>query len=106
MRIAGFDWDEANWPKCGRHGLSKAEVEAVVSGEPLVLPDRSPQDAETRFNAVGRTAEGRYAFVVYTLRTRGGEALVRPISARYMHRKEIEHYERQKAAAAIPEVRD
>jgi uncharacterized DUF497 family protein len=31
-------------------------------------------------------------FVVFTVRRRGDEVLIRPIGARYMHRKEIEHY--------------
>ena len=52
--VAGFDWDEGNWPKCGKHGVSKAEIEHVLRGAPLVLPDRDPQDRETRFDAVGR----------------------------------------------------
>ncbi|TBN45900.1 BrnT family toxin, partial [Paracoccus sediminis] len=25
MKIAGFDWDDGNWPKCGKHGVSRAE---------------------------------------------------------------------------------
>ncbi|CDM23459.1 hypothetical protein BN940_04951 [Castellaniella defragrans 65Phen] len=29
------------------------------------------------------------------LRTVGGQLKIRPISARYMHEKEIKHYERQ-----------
>ena len=98
--IAGFDWDEGNWPKCGKHGLSKAEIEHVLRSEPFVLPDRYPQDSETRFDAVGQNADGRYVFVVFTLRNKAGKRLVRPISARYMHRKEIENYERQKGEEA------
>ena len=23
MKIAGFDWDAGNWPKCGMHGVSR-----------------------------------------------------------------------------------
>lgn len=94
--IAGFDWDVGNWPKCGKHGVSKDEIEHVLSGGALVLPDRYPQHSETRFNAVGKNADGRYMFVVFTLRDKAGERLIRPIAARYMHRKEIENYERQK----------
>ncbi len=22
MKIAGFDWDAGNWPKCGKHDIS------------------------------------------------------------------------------------
>ena len=50
-------------------------------------------------NVSGRLAdaEGRYIFVAFTLRQRGERILLRPISARYMHKKEIRHYEKQKA---------
>ena len=98
--VAGFDWDEGNWPKCGKHGVSRAEIEHVLRGEPFVLPDRYPQDRETRFDAVGQNADGRHVFVVFTLRDEAGKRLIRPISARYMHRKEIENYERQKGKDA------
>ena len=98
--VAGFDWDEGNWPKCGKHGVSKAEIEHVLRGSLFVLPDRYPQDKETRFDAVGQNADGRYVFVVFTLRNKAGQRLIRPMSARYMHRKEIENYERQKGKEA------
>ena len=93
--VAGFDWDAGNWPKCGKHGVSRAEIEDVLRGTPFILPDRYPEDAETRFDAVGRNADGRHVFIVFTIREKGGKRLLRPISARYMHKKEIDHYERQ-----------
>ena len=34
-------------------------------------------------------------FVVFTLRTHGEETLIRPISARYMHGKQINAYEKE-----------
>jgi uncharacterized DUF497 family protein len=37
-------------------------------------------------------------FLVFTLRTRRGQRFVRPISARFMHKKEVEHYEKETAA--------
>jgi len=45
-----------------------------------------------RFRAIGQTSEGRALFVVFTLRRRGTDTLIRAISARYMHRKEADHY--------------
>jgi uncharacterized protein len=98
--VAGFEWDEGNWPKCGKHGVAKAEIEHVLRSEPLVLPHRYPQDVETRFDAVGKNSDGRYIFVVFTLRETQGKRLIRPISARYMHLKEIQNYERQKGREA------
>jgi hypothetical protein len=67
-----------------------------MSNAPFVEPD--PSLVEKRYDAVGRTREGRFAFVVFTLRHSDLVTLIRPISARYMHRKEIDNYERQTGA--------
>jgi len=45
--------------------------------------------------AIGQTGAGRFVFLVFTLREHDGKTYLRPISARYMHRKEIEHYEEE-----------
>lgn len=91
MKIAGFDWDDGNWPKCGKHGVSRAEIEEVCTGTPAVLADPFPEEA--RMRAIGKSAAGRYVFVVFMLREIDGQTKLRPISARYMHEKEIAHYE-------------
>ena len=91
MQVAGFDWDEGNWPKCGKHGVSREEIEEVLSGTPVVMPDPFPE--ESRMRAIGTTAAGRYVFLVFMLRQIDGETSLRPISARYMHQKEIAHHE-------------
>ncbi|GEP06728.1 BrnT family toxin [Methylobacterium oxalidis] len=96
--VDGFDWDDGNWPKCARHGVTREEIEAALLGEPYVLPDRTGLAGEVRLNAVGRSRDGRHLFIVFTLRQRGGRHLLRPISARYMHAKEIAHYERHQKA--------
>jgi uncharacterized DUF497 family protein len=93
MQIRGFDWDAGNWPKCGQHGVSREEIEYVLLGTPAVLPDPHPD--EPRMRAIGKTAAERYVFMVFMLRRRDGQTLLRPISARYMHQKEIAHYENQ-----------
>ncbi len=95
MHVSGFDWDDGNWPKCASHGVSKAEIEAMFHGTPMVLPDRTGVGGETRLNAIGLTEAERHLFVVFTIRETDGVALIRPISARYMHQKEIDHYERR-----------
>ena len=92
MKVAGFDWDEGNWPKCGKHGVSRTEIEEVLLGTPAVMPDPFPE--EPRMRAIGTTAAGRHVFLVFMLRQIDGETRLRPISARYMHQKEIAHYER------------
>jgi uncharacterized DUF497 family protein len=91
--FSGFDWDAGNREKCREHGLSIAEVEYVVSRqETLIIPSGKSSAAEARFLAIGRTQAGRYAFVVFTPRIKDDDVWVRPISARYMHRKEIKKY--------------
>lgn len=94
MKIGGFDWDSGNWPKCGKHGVSREEIEQVFMGIPAVMPDPSPK--EPRMRAIGETTAGRYLFVVFMLREIDGKTKLRPISARYMHQKEIDHYEHQR----------
>lgn len=92
MRI---DWDEGNWPKCGKHGVSKDEIEEVFANDPLVYPDVKHSGTEERCRAIGITNNGRYVFVVFTFRWKGDDRLERPLSARYMHRDEVEYYEKR-----------
>jgi uncharacterized DUF497 family protein len=91
--FAGFDWDAGNREKCRKHGVSLDEIEDLFSRTLAILPDIGHSHAETRFLGIGRNSQGRYVFIAFTTRERAGETYIRPISARYMHRKEIEHYE-------------
>lgn len=91
--IDGFDWDSGNLQKCQKHGLSVAEIEAFLLSDPRTAPDLKHSDREDRLMAVGRDSRGRAVFVVFTIRIRGGRRLIRPLTARYMHRAEIEGYE-------------
>ena len=91
MEFAGFDWDNG---KCRQHGVSIAEIESLFEHVVWISPDVRHSAREERFKAIGSTGEGRNVFVVFTLRRRGGEIFVRPVSARYMHRKEVIHYEK------------
>jgi uncharacterized DUF497 family protein len=96
---SGFDWDEGNVEKCQKHGVSVAEIEAVLGSDPAVAPDLKHSAEEDRLIAVGRNREGRPLFVAFTLRIREGRRLVRPVSARYMHQKEAERYEAARTQA-------
>lgn len=95
LRIHGFAWDDGNLEKCQKHGVSVAEIEALFRRPVAMLPDPAHSGSETRFKAIGRNDRGRSIFLVFTLRRRGRDTLIRPISARYMHRKEVEHYEKE-----------
>jgi uncharacterized DUF497 family protein len=92
LGAAGFDWDDGNSLKCQKHGLSQADVEHVFVDTVQVATDDMHSILEPRQLAIGRTASGRAAFVVFTLRTVAGELRVRPVSARYMHAKEFKRW--------------
>jgi hypothetical protein len=98
--VVGFDWDGANWPKCGKHGVSQTEVEQAIVDARFVVDDTGL--GEKRLRAIGRVPSGRMVFVAFTFRERDGRVFIRPISARYMHAREVEAYEK---AMADPEKR-
>ena len=93
--VADFDWDQGNREKCQRHGVTVAEIEDIFTREVLIIPDEAHSSHEKRFWAIGRTRAGRSVFVVYTLRGPSDRQILRPISARYMHRKEVVSYEEE-----------
>ena len=95
MQFDGFDWDRGNRSKCQKHGLSLTAIERLFARPLAIIPDESHSREERRFRAIGRTEKGRTVFIVFTLRRYGDEQLIRPISARYMHKKEIEAYEEE-----------
>ena len=76
MKFSGFDWDRGNLEKCQKHGISAELIESVFDRPVAILPDAK-------------------IFVVFTLRRRGDDILIRPISARYMHDKEVKSYEKE-----------
>lgn len=84
-----FDWDDGNSAKARKHGVSPAEIEHAMRNGPRVAPDPTHSLTEQRFVAIGRTAAGRHVFVAFCLRA----GRVRPISARYMHAREVARHE-------------
>lgn len=96
ISFGGFDWDAGNIKKCQSHGISLKAIEAFFRQENiLVAPDVKHSEKESRFLAIGESASGRLMFVVFTMRKRREEMLIRPISTRYMHEKEIEKYRKK-----------
>lgn len=91
----GFQWDNGNLVKCQQHGVTIETIEAVFASGVIVLPDAGHSQDEPRYRAIGKTETGKMLFVVYTLRQRGMATLIRPISARYMHQKEVQSYEKE-----------
>jgi uncharacterized protein len=95
LQANGFDWDKGNRAKCQKHGLSTSVIESLFTRPLAILPDAAHSQRERRFRAIGRTNKDRGVFIVFTIRGKGDELLIRPISARYMHQKEIEAYEKE-----------
>ena len=96
--FAGFDWDDGNIAKCEKHGVSRREIESALGSHPAVAPDLKHSDSEQRFIAVQRNAEGRPLFIAFTFRQAPTGWLIRPVSARYMQKKEAEAYEKSTEA--------
>ena len=81
-----FDWDKHNLAKCLAR-VPRAEIERLF-GDPATYLAADPHLGETRYRAMGRGASGRPLFVVFTVRRIGEDLVIRPISARYAHKKE------------------
>lgn len=86
--IEGFDWDAGNGRKnADKHGVSQADAEQIFFNDPLLLlADARHSLWESRYHALGRTDDGRFLHITFTLRGEG--RLIRVISARPMNRKE------------------
>ena len=94
QRIIGFEWDEGNARKNEKHGVAQSESEQVFFDARLLLVADSGHSAgETRFHALGVTIAGRRLHITFTLRMDGTR--IRVISARDMHRKERQIYDRK-----------
>ena len=102
LQVSGFDWDRGNRAKCQKHGVSITQIEALFAHGPRIAPDLKHSADEDRLIAVGRTSTGQPLFVAFTIRTKNRRRLIRPVTARYMHAKEIAAYEKE---SATPENR-
>ncbi|MBI3558802.1 BrnT family toxin [Candidatus Gottesmanbacteria bacterium] len=86
-----FDWDEGNLDKSRRkQGVVPEEAESVFLDEKSLI-------VEERFIIVGKSSENRNLFIVFTVR----KEKIRIISARRMHKKEVEKYEEIKKNTKI-----
>jgi uncharacterized protein len=95
MTVAGLQWDRGNRRKCQKHGVPLSSIETMLRRPVAVFPDPAHSRREERFKAIGKSDDARNILVVFTLRTLRGQTFIRPISARYMHRKEIDYYEKE-----------
>ena len=86
MHFRAFDWDTWNVDHIARHGVEPHEVEAACRSEQTVIV----RGREGRYLAYGRTASGRYLFIV--IRSLGG-GVARMITARDMTQRERRFYQ-------------
>lgn len=98
--LAGFDWDAGNSQKNWlAHDVSQAETEQVFFNRPLLLvPDHRHSGVETRYFVLGHSNSGRRLAIVFTIRG----ALIRPIMARDMSRRERRWYEEDSDVEEAP----
>lgn len=93
-RIVGFEWNAGNARKNEKHGVAQSEAEQVFfDPRLLVVADSGHSAGETQFHALGVTIDGRRLHVTFTLRVDGTR--IRVISARDMHTKERQIYDRE-----------
>ena len=93
-RIVGFEWDAGNARKNEKHGVSQSEAEQVFfDPRLLIVADPRHSADEPRYHALGTTLDRSHLQITFTL---GSErTLIRVISAREMHRKERQIYDRE-----------
>ena len=96
-KIRGFQWDQGNIDKSyAKHGITPNEAEEILLDEDLQAdPDIKHAKEEKRYRILGKTAEGKILFAVFTIR----KDQIRIISARPAGKKERSQYE-QKAKKA------
>ncbi len=86
-----FDWDDGNSAKNRSHGLEISEIEeAFLSERKLLAVDYKHNQAESRYILLACNRQSRWLYVVFTMR----QDKIRVISARYMHQKEVDRYEK------------
>lgn len=86
-----FEWNEANKDKSRiKHGISTVEAESTFNNIVQLLEDTKHSEKEPRYILVGKSKQDRFLFISFTKR----DGKIRIISARRMHEKEIEKYEK------------
>ena len=92
----GFDWDTGDLLKILNRGIIPQLIDEFFLREQLLSPDYKHSASEERFIAVGKSYNGRYMLVSYTMRVKNNLNLIRVVTARCMHKKEIIFYEKVK----------
>jgi len=85
-----FDWDKGNINKnWDKHRVHHLECEEIFFNEPIITKvEKGGVPQEERVSALGVTNEGRFLFVVFTIR----RGKIRVVSARDTNKKERKIY--------------
>lgn len=85
-----FDWDKGNLDKSYRkHGVTPNQAEeAFLDETAIILKDVKHSQKETRYLLIGKNANNKILFIVFTMR----EKKIRIISARAADKKESRRY--------------
>ncbi|MFZ4713340.1 MAG: BrnT family toxin [Bacteriovoracaceae bacterium] len=89
-----FEWDEGNLHKILSRFRSLDEIEALFVLKPFIIYDRKHSEKEERLIAIFNGPGNRDIFICFTFRLHK----IRIFSARYMHKKEVMRYEKEKNA--------
>ncbi len=94
-QITGFDWDDGNGRQSAeKHAVSQVEAEQIFAdGRLFIADDVAHSQDEPRYQALGRTIEGRLLHATFTLRD--DHTKIRVISARDVNRKKRGLYEQE-----------
>jgi uncharacterized DUF497 family protein len=94
LQFNGVDWNSEDEQRILlKYGVPKHVVETALIGRQRVAEDLNQGAAEQRFASIGPDLKGRILVVVFTIRKKDGRRLASPISARYLSRRELKHYE-------------
>ncbi len=95
LKFDGFDWDAGNRNKNkDKHDITCEEIETFFKSPLFMAPDLGHSTIEQRFIVFGRSTNGRAMVGAFVFKeTEDGNRLIRPISVRYMHDKEVKKYE-------------
>jgi len=65
--LEGFEWDVHNVHHVALHDVTPSEVEEAAAGCHVIIPAASKKK-EKRWKLFGRTSDGRFLVVVFTIR--------------------------------------
>ncbi len=88
LKIAEFEWDEANINHIANHGIEPEEAEEVLRNRPVLRRSHSG-----RYVSIGKTDVGRYLAVIFEMKEMSVARVVtaRPATdtERRLYRKEM-----------------